>query len=121
MSLVLKAQVATLDEGTGLEKDADISSEIVLMKSIDIASLRNIRTNAEVVKENERKELFNQQYERKGVHVLKAYTSKLGRLLQGDSYMIGDKLIAFIVFVLPSTGRLQNDGLQNNICDSYHK
>ncbi|GJS56749.1 hypothetical protein Tco_0651533 [Tanacetum coccineum] len=32
MSLVLKAQVATLDEGTGSEKDADISSEIVLMK-----------------------------------------------------------------------------------------
>ncbi|GKG61048.1 hypothetical protein Tco_0616864, partial [Tanacetum coccineum] len=32
MSLVLKAQVATLDEGTSSEKDADISSEIVLMK-----------------------------------------------------------------------------------------
>ncbi|GJW10374.1 hypothetical protein Tco_1576201 [Tanacetum coccineum] len=36
MSLVLKAQVATLDEGTGSEKDADISSEIVLMKRCSV-------------------------------------------------------------------------------------
>ncbi|GJS65693.1 hypothetical protein Tco_0680257 [Tanacetum coccineum] len=31
MSLVLKAQVATFDEGTGSEKDADISSEIIFL------------------------------------------------------------------------------------------
>ncbi|GJV18915.1 hypothetical protein Tco_1367935 [Tanacetum coccineum] len=41
MSLVLKAQVATLDEGTGSEKDADISSEIVLMKRCRESGLRN--------------------------------------------------------------------------------
>ncbi|GJT96011.1 hypothetical protein Tco_1091529 [Tanacetum coccineum] len=34
MSLVLKAQVATLDEGTGSEKDADISSEIVFDEEV---------------------------------------------------------------------------------------
>ncbi|GJS25868.1 retrovirus-related pol polyprotein from transposon TNT 1-94 [Tanacetum coccineum] len=88
MSLVLKAQVATLDEGTGSEKDADISSEIVLMKRCSVndtltAELERYKEQVKVLKEGQNVDLRSKD----NVSDTCAYTTKQALGFQNPFYL----------------------------------